>query len=71
MEQEVSLIQMLDARERRVWHQQELLGAYGKPLVCFTMNIAGPVKDSPLIRRGFAGGGNCWNGSFCAAASNR
>lgn len=26
MEQEVSLIQMLDARERRVWHQQELLG---------------------------------------------
>ena len=29
MEQEVSLIQMLDARERRVWHQQELLGAYG------------------------------------------
>ena len=40
MEQEVSLIQMLDARERRVWHQQELLGAYGKPLVCFTMNIA-------------------------------
>ena len=41
MEQEVSLIQMLDARERRVWHQQELLGAYGKPLVCFTMNIAG------------------------------
>ena len=56
MEQEVSLIQMLDARERRVWHQQELLGAYGKPLVCFTMNIAGPVKDSPLIRRGFARG---------------
>ena len=48
--------QMLDARERRVWHQQELLGAYGKPLVCFTMNIAGPVKDSPLIRRGFARG---------------
>ena len=56
MEREVSLIQMLDARERRVWHQQELLGAYGKPLVCFTMNIAGPVKDSPLIRRGFARG---------------
>lgn len=71
MEQEVSLIQMLDARERRVWHQQELLGAYGKPLVCFTMNIAGPVKDSPLIRRALPGGGNCWNSSFCAAASNR
>lgn len=25
-------------------HQQALLGAYGKPLVCFTMNIAGPVR---------------------------
>ena len=40
MEQEVSLIQMLDARARRVWHQQELLGAYGKPLVCFTKRVA-------------------------------
>ena len=47
---------LIYARERRVWHQQELLGAYGKPLVCFTMNIAGPVKESPLIRRGFARG---------------
>ena len=56
MENEVSLIQMLDAREARVRRQQELLQAYGKPLVCFTMNIAGPVKDSPLIRRGFARG---------------
>ena len=56
MEQEVSLIQMLDARERRVWHQQELLGAYGKRL-----SSAGALP----------GGGNCWNGSFCAAASNR
>lgn len=54
--EEVSLIQMLDARERRVRHQQELLARYGKPLVCFTMNIAGPVKDTPLIRRGFARG---------------
>lgn len=54
--EEVSLIQMLDARERRVHHQQELLARYGKPLVCFTMNIAGPVKDTPLIRRGFARG---------------
>ena len=54
--EEVSLIQMLDARERRVHHQQELLARYGKPLVCFTMNIAGPAKDTPLIRRGFARG---------------
>lgn len=65
--EEVSLIQMLDARERRVHHQQELLARYGKPLVCFTMNIAGPVKDTPLIRRGFARDGSCWSGSSSAA----
>ena len=54
METTVSLVQMLDARERRVQHQQALLAQYHKPLICFTMNICGPVKDSPLIRRGFA-----------------
>lgn len=53
---EVSLLEMLDARERRVHHQQELLERWHKPLICFTMNIAGPIKDSPLIRRGFARG---------------
>lgn len=53
---EVSLLDMLDARELRVHHQQELLEQYHKPLICFTMNIAGPIKDSPLIRRGFARG---------------
>ena len=56
METTVSLVQMLDARERRVQHQQELLARYHKPLICFTMNICGPIKDSPLIRRGFGRG---------------
>ena len=56
METTVSLVQMLDARERRVQHQQELLAQYHKPLICFTMNICGPIKDSPLIRRGFGRG---------------
>ena len=56
METTVSLLEMLDARERRVHHQQELQAKYHTPLVCFTMNIAGPVKISPLIRRGFARG---------------
>ena len=49
----VSLPEMLDARERRANRQRELLEKYRKPLVSFTMNIAGPIKDSPLIRRGF------------------
>ena len=56
MSAQVSLMEMLDARERRVQHQQMLLQQYHKPLICFTMNICGPVKDSPLIRRGFERG---------------
>ena len=50
---EVTLIQMLDARERRVQRQQALTAQFGLPLLCFSMNIAGPVKNSDLIRRGF------------------
>ena len=50
---EVSLLEMLDARERRAARQRELLGQFGQTLVCFTMNIAGPVKNSPLIARGY------------------
>ena len=51
--QEVSLLQMLDAREQRAYRQNELLARYQKPLLCFTLNIAGPIKNSPLIRQGF------------------
>lgn len=47
---------MLLARERRALRQQTLLERYGLPLICFTMNIPGPVKDSPLIRRSFRWG---------------
>lgn len=53
---EISLPQMLDARERRAHHQLELLHQYQKPLLCFTMNIAGPIKNSDLILRGFLTG---------------
>ena len=55
--EEVSLPQILDARERRWRRQQALLRQYPEcALVCFTMNIAGPIKNSPLIRRGFVYG---------------
>ena len=54
MEEQVTLTQMLRAREERAARQQALLEQYGLPLVSFVMNIAGPVKDSPLIRQGFA-----------------
>lgn len=47
---------MLLARERRAARQTALLERFGKPLVCFTMNIPGPVKDTALIRRSFRRG---------------
>lgn len=50
---EVTLMQMLEARENRVYMQQTLLQKYSRPLICFTMNIPGPVKNSPLIERSF------------------
>lgn len=50
---EVSLSQILSAREKRVQRQNRLLDMYGETLICFTMNIAGPVKNSPLITAGF------------------
>lgn len=56
MVREVTLPEMLDVRERRAARQRELLGQYHAPLISFTMNIPGPVKDSPLIRRGFWAG---------------
>lgn len=51
---EVSLAQILQARETRALRQQDLIHRYQKPLLCFTMNIAGPVKNNPLIQRAFA-----------------
>lgn len=50
---EVTLEEMLRAREERVVRQTEFLSLYKCPLICFTMNIAGPVKCSPLIERAF------------------
>ena len=51
---EVTLMEMLEAREKRAERQQTLRSAWGRTMVCFTMNIAGPVKNSALIRRGYA-----------------
>lgn len=50
---EATLQDILEARERRAARQQQLLREYGRTLVCFTMNIAGPEKYSPLIAEGF------------------
>ena len=50
---EVTLCEILDARERRAALQASLLTDYGVTLVSFTMNIAGPIKNTPLIERAF------------------
>lgn len=60
---EVTLEQMLAAREERAFRQFSLARKWGLPLISFSMNIPGPVKDSPLIRRGFDAG--------CAALDHR
>ena len=60
---EVTLAQMLEAREQRAFRQIQLIREFGKPIISFSMNIPGPVKDSPLIRRGF------WEG--CGALEHR
>lgn len=50
---EATLSQILDAREQRCARQRCLLQRYRVPLICFTMNIAGPEKTSGLICRVF------------------
>lgn len=53
---EITLDEMLCARERRAEKQRRLTNEFGLPQLCFTMNIAGEVKDSPLIRLAFDDG---------------
>lgn len=50
---EVTLLEILDSREKRVKVQKRILEHNPYPLICFTMNIAGPVKTSPTIVRAF------------------
>lgn len=53
---EATLPEVLDAREERVHLQQCLLAEFGKPLICFTLNIAGPHKAFPLAEQAFQEG---------------
>lgn len=58
------LTEILAAREARAQKQMKLLQQYHMPLVCFTMNIAGPVKNSDLITKGFRLGQKLLNDRF-------
>ena len=53
MEKMVSLMEILVARERRALRQSELIDQYKKPIISFTMNIAGPIKNNADIKRGY------------------
>ena len=50
---EVSVMEILAARDIRAATQKRLLDQFRKPLICFTMNIAGPIKYSDAILEGF------------------
>ncbi len=51
--EEVTLEQVLAARDARTQRQSALLERYHMPVISFSMNIPGPVKDTPLIRRAY------------------
>ena len=53
---QVELPEMLDGRERRAARQKVLLDKFGRTLVCFTLNVAGPVKVFPLSDEAFDAG---------------
>ncbi len=67
MEHQVTLPEMLDARERRAMEQRRLLETYHETLLCFTMNIAGPVKNNERLHAGFEIGKNRLEDRFRAA----
>lgn len=49
----ILLTEILDAREKRVQKQKQLLEKFQRPLLCFTMNIPGPVKLDRDVSIGF------------------
>ncbi len=54
--EDVSLMEMLNAREMRRRLQDQLLDAHKKPLICLTLNIPGPVKVLPGVPDAFETG---------------
>lgn len=53
---QVSLYEVLDAKEKRVMIQQRLLSDLKMPLISFTLNIAGNIKNFPLAKKTFLEG---------------
>jgi holo-ACP synthase/triphosphoribosyl-dephospho-CoA synthase len=53
---EISLQDMLDAREKRVSEQKKILSEYNMTLISFTLNIPGSFKQFPLAEKTFEEG---------------
>lgn len=49
----VNILEILQAREERAARQNRFLSEHKSALLSFSMNIPGPVKDSPLVRFAF------------------
>ena len=49
----MDVLGMMRARDERAARQAALLKEFGRPLVSFTMNIAGPEKTNALIEKAF------------------
>ncbi len=56
MEEHVTMEEMLLAREARANKQSLLINKYRKPIICFTMNMAGEIKRSELSDIAFISG---------------
>lgn len=55
---EVTLTDMLDARENRIVMQQQILSDFNMTLISFTLNISGSHKTFPLAEKAFIEGKN-------------
>lgn len=54
--EKVSLMEILEAREKRVELQRKILDRYRLPLISFTLNIPGSYKTFPLGKEAFEEG---------------
>lgn len=57
---EVSLDEMLLAKEKRVAYYEHLQSEYGGTIVSYKLNIPGPIKSSEMINKIFEAGLNAW-----------
>lgn len=69
-DQEVTITDMMFCRDRRVQIQNEFIEKYQKPVISFCMNIPGPIKTTPLIRKGFEAGKDALLHALSAADMN-